>query len=424
MVTGARHTIVVAGMASYLDAGALVSTGLAVGGPYADAFSLDRSTVGLLLGLQTLAFAVGALLGGRWADRRGRRVVLLRSLALYAAGVALLAAAWGTVALVVGVVLSGLAIGADLPTSLALMGEEAPVGRRGAAVAGSQVLWAAGITTTGLLALALAGTGVIGARLLYVHLLVVALLVLGARLRLGESGEWRRAAHLERDRVAGPGLPAAAAAVPAEIVPAAVTLGLFYTLWNLGANTLGQFRPYLWIHLFGGSVRGAATLVLLGMPLGLLGSLAFVRVVDTSARQRWIVVGAVAGATGWLTVTMWPTRQAFVLLVVCGIVGAALAGEAAYKVWVHELVPTLYRGVVQGATLAVARCVAGVAAFGVPALAAAHSRALFGMLLLTNVAAGVIAVWWMPRLRRRHGQADPSAPPAVRRRLGVAGRGS
>src|SRR3954466_12518339 len=83
-------TATLAGMASYLDAGALVTSGIAIGGSYAEPLGLDAGTIGLLLGLQTLMFAVGALCGGRVGDRFGRRRVFTLSLLLYAIGIAML----------------------------------------------------------------------------------------------------------------------------------------------------------------------------------------------------------------------------------------------------------------------------------------------------------------------------------------------
>jgi MFS transporter, SP family, inositol transporter len=68
-------TAVLAGMASYLDAAALVTSGIAIGGYYAGPLQLGAGAIGSLLGLQTLAFAVGALVGGRLGDRFGRRTV-------------------------------------------------------------------------------------------------------------------------------------------------------------------------------------------------------------------------------------------------------------------------------------------------------------------------------------------------------------
>lgn len=83
-------TATLAGMASYLDAAALVTSGIAIGGYYAAPLQLGPETIGSLLGLQTLAFAVGALFGGRLGDRFGRRAIFTFSLVLYAAGVLLL----------------------------------------------------------------------------------------------------------------------------------------------------------------------------------------------------------------------------------------------------------------------------------------------------------------------------------------------
>ena len=93
--TSPWRTAVLAGMASYLDAGALVTSGIAIGGYYAAPLRLAPGTIGSLLGLQTLAFAAGALCGGRLGDRFGRRTVFTLSLVLYAVGVLLLMTATG-----------------------------------------------------------------------------------------------------------------------------------------------------------------------------------------------------------------------------------------------------------------------------------------------------------------------------------------
>jgi hypothetical protein len=68
-------TAILAGMASYLDAAALVTSGITIGGYYAAPLQLSAGTIGSLLGLQTLAFAVGALFGGQLGDRFGRRTI-------------------------------------------------------------------------------------------------------------------------------------------------------------------------------------------------------------------------------------------------------------------------------------------------------------------------------------------------------------
>jgi MFS transporter, SP family, inositol transporter len=403
-----RRLTVTAGMASYLDSGALLTTGLAVGGFYADALSLNDSTVGLLLGAQTLAFALGASVGGRMGDRFGRRDVLVGSLAVYAFGVALLAAAGGPWTLAVGVVLVGLAIGGDLPTSLALISEAAAPGHKARAIAYSQLLWGAGTATTGLAAFALAGTGALAARVLYVHLFVVALAVLLLRLRLQESDEWRRARRQADATSALPGSNVVAhreeglvALVRGPAAPAAIALCLYYSLWTLAANTLGQFSPYLWIQVMGGTPRGAAGLILVLLPISLVGAALFVRIVDTPNRARWVAGGAVLSCLAWVGIVLWPTQQVYVALVVLFVLGASLSGEAVYKVWIQELMPTLLRATAQGVTLAVARVLAATLGALTPTLAAVDLRMFFGGLLLANLIVTGIALWWIPHFARR-----------------------
>lgn len=394
---GAGRTGLVVGLASYLDAGALVTSGLAVGGIYADTLPLGDGAVGALLGTQTLAFAGGAVAGGRLADRIGRRRVLLVSLVLYALGVALLAGAQGPATLAAGLVLSGLGIGADLPSSLALASESAPVGRKGRQVALTQVFWGVGIGATGLLALLLSPWGEAAARLLYLHLLLVALVTLGLRLSVRETVEWTEARATRtvtpvRDRLGPLRGPAATAAL---------ATGLYYALWTLGANTLGQFKPYLWVQVLGGSAGGASALLLLALPLGLTGSLVFAAVADSGRRTRWVAVGSLTVAAGWALLLVVPGRATFVLLVAVSALGATLAGESLYKVATQELVPTLQRATVQGLTMAVARVLAAGFAVVTPALARADLSLLVGIVLVTQLLAAGIALAWLPRLRQR-----------------------
>lgn len=393
-------------MASYLDSGALVASGFAIGGFYVDPLGLDSLTVGSLLGIQTLAFAAGAVVGGMLGDRLGRRKVLIVSLGLYACGVAVLAGAHGVVTLALGCVVTGLAIGADLPSSLALIAEETPT-RKARSLVVAQLLWVAGLGATGILALLLADLGELAGRVLFVHLLLISLAVLAMRLNLPESQEWRRARHpaVRRrlpSRAQSPHAEAGAGASPSRltapwttprvlVAPVAVAITAYYTLWNLGANTLGQFRPYLWTQVVGGTERGAAVLVLLAVPIAVVGGLFFSSVADGPRRTRWVVAGSLVTAAGWLTVSVAPTPGGFVALVICFAAGAAVSGEAMYKIWVHELIPTGTRATVQGASLAVARVVAALFAFATPALASARPGALFAGLCAAQVAAAVMA---------------------------------
>ncbi|MDX2823283.1 MFS transporter [Streptomyces ipomoeae] len=423
--SGSWKTAVLAGMASYLDAGALVSSGIAIGGYYAGPLRLGAGTIGSLLGLQTLAFAVGALFGGRLGDRFGRRKIFTLSLALYAVGVLVLMVAAGPVWLYAGVTATGLAIGADLPVSLALANEEAPPGRKGTMVVLSGMLWLAGIVAVLALSSFTGAQGVTGGRILFAHLLAVAVVVLLLRLTLKESAEWaaaRRAA--DTHTTAGPGtlhLSRVRELFRAPTLHALLATGLYYATWNLGANTLGQFGTFLWTALAKGQTEQFSQLSLLGLPLGFVAGLVFMRVVDKPARYAWFAVGSALIVIAWaLPALLGPTRFTLVTVMLISGLGNSFAGEAVYKVWSQELFPTLLRATASGVTMAFTRAVAGLAALGTPAFALGHTRLFFALLLACATAAAVIGLTWIPHLPKAPRPEEPTQPNTPTRRTSEA----
>jgi inositol transporter-like SP family MFS transporter len=406
---------ILAGMASYLDAAALVTSGIAIGGHYAGPLHLGAGTIGSLLGLQTLAFALGALFGGRLGDRFGRRTVFTLSLLLYAAGVLLLLVAAGPVTLYAGVVATGLAVGADLPVSLALVSEEAPAGRKGTMVVFSGMLWLAGIVAVLTLSSFMTAQGMLAGRILFAHLLAVAVVVLLLRLTLSESAEWtaaRKAADAQPTVDSGTiEFGRVRDLFRAPTVHALLATGLYYATWNLGANTLGQFGTFLWTALAGGEVSRFSQLSLIGLPAGFLAGLVLMRVVDRPARHAWFAVGTALIVIAWaLPALLGPGRFTLVAVMLVSGLGNSFAGESLYKVWSQELFPTLLRATAQGVTMAFTRAVAGLAALGTPAFALGHTRLFFGLLLALTLVAAVIGLVWVPRLPmvRRPEEPTPS----------------
>ncbi|WP_371583582.1 MFS transporter [Streptomyces sp. NBC_01314] len=408
-------TATLAGMASYLDAAALVTSGIAIGGYYAAPLQLGPETIGSLLGLQTLAFAVGALFGGRLGDRFGRRAIFTFSLVLYAAGVLLLLLAATPVLLYAGVVITGLAIGADLPVSLALVNEEAPPGRKGTMVVFSGMLWLAGIVAVLLLSSFMGAQGLLGGRILFAHLLVVAVVVLLLRLTLSESAEWaaaRRAADAHPN-AAGETIEFGRVRdlFRAPTVHALLATGLYYATWNLGANTLGQFGTFLWTALAEGEVAEYSQLTLLGLPVGFVAGLVFMRVVDRPARHTWFATGTALIVIAWaLPALLGPGRFTLVAVMLVSGLGNSFAGESIYKIWSQELFPTLLRATATGVTMAFTRALAGLAALGTPAFALGHTGLFFGLLLGATVLSAVIGLAWVPRLPKAL-QPEPADAP-------------
>ncbi|WP_432194287.1 MFS transporter [Streptomyces sp. bgisy027] len=404
-----------AGMASYLDAAALVTSGIALGGYYAGPLQLAAGVVGSLLGLQTLAFAVGALFGGRLGDRFGRRTVFTVSLVLYAVGVLFLLVAAGPALLYAGVMATGLAIGADLPVSLALVDEEAPPGRKGTMVAFSGMLWLAGIVAVLGLSSFMGVQGMLGGRILFAHLLVVAVVVVLLRLSLTESAEWAAARRAADARPAADSETIAFGRIRdlfrVPTVHALIATGLYYATWNLGANTLGQFGAFLWTALAKGEVAQFSQLALLGLPMGFLAGLVFMRVVDRPVRHVWFAVGTALIVIAWaLPTLLGPGKFTLVAVMLISGLGNSFAGESLYKVWSQELFPTLLRATAQGVTMAFARAVAGLAALGTPALALGHTQLFFGLLLAVTLVAALIGLAWVPRLPTVPRPEEPMAP--------------
>ncbi len=396
-------TAVLAGMASYLDAAVLITTGIALV-LYRPSLGIDDLQFGLLSSLLTLCFAFGALFGGRLGDRFGRRIVYTTTLVALVVAMGVMAFAVNVPMLMIGVIIAGLSIGADLPVSLAMLAEEAPEGKRGKFVAFSAILWIVGISVSNGLSALLGGLGDLGGRLMFAHIGLVALVVLLLRASSSESQEWVRARAANAAAAASPNqeridLGSLKRLLHPPFVFALLATGVFYASWTIASNTVGQFSALLFVELGGTTVQTFGLIKLVNIPLGLLTGFLFMRIVDTRFRYTWFVLGAVIQASAF-TVPMVFGGQLWSLMYMAYAfsVGAALAGEALYKVWSQELYPTLLRTTAQGSTIAFARIIAAGAAIFIPTLAASDPSALFTVLTCCVVFSSLIGFFWIRRL--------------------------
>lgn len=400
----------VAGMASYLDAGAIITTGTALV-LYKDPLGLSDAQIGQYSAILTFLIAVGALVGGRLADLYGRKRIFLATMALYTVGAAILVLAPSAGALYAGVALLGFAVGADLPASLAMIAEEAPPGARGKLVSFSHILWLVGILAAQLLGIVVGGMGETGARILYGHLTVVAVLVLVLRAGMPESRQWA-ATH---DAVASESvdLGTLKRLVRGPYLAPMVAVALFYALVNVGANTGGQFSTFMYTELAGATVQLASAVGFGTFVIALAATYLLMRIVDGANRMRWFAVMAVFYALGYLVpvafgVEVWT----LVTMGVIGSVAGAVAGEPMFKIWAQELIPTAYRSTAQGVMIAFTRVVAAVVALWTPTLLTASPSVLFVFVAACIAVAGAVGLFWINRYPRV-ADAEPRAAALV-----------
>ncbi|WP_433519571.1 MFS transporter [Nonomuraea sp. CA-143628] len=370
---------VVCGLASFIDAAAIVSSGTALV-IYQHALGLGASQIGILAAALTVGIALGALLGGRLGDQHGRRRVFTMTMVMIVVGSALQVFGGGFELLLVGTTLVGLGTGGDLPVSLATIAEHAPDEKRGKLIAFSGQLWLGGIATSILIAAIVGNWGHLGGQILYGQVLVIAVITLLLRLTIPESPVWLAA------RVTGS--PGSAASTPerarvrdllrSPFVRPFIALLLFYALVNLGANTSGQFGTYIAVNVIGIDVSLTSIIGLIFLPLGFAFTYWFMRIVDTRHRFMYFLIGGIAMVAQYALPALFgfSLPLLFVGAFLAGF-GGAFAFEGIMKVWTQESFPTLLRTTAQGSILFFARILAAALASVTPLAIEAGPRVLY-----------------------------------------------
>lgn len=109
-----------AGIGSMLGSGIIVGLSSTIT-VWQDGLGLDTTQVGLLSGILTFAIAFGSLFGGRLADKIGRVLFFNWINLVYAIGAVICIFAGNFTTLLVGLIIAGLASGADLPVSMTVV---------------------------------------------------------------------------------------------------------------------------------------------------------------------------------------------------------------------------------------------------------------------------------------------------------------
>lgn len=387
-----------AGMASYLDAGSIVALGAGMA-LFQKQFSMTDGMVGALaaIGPNAIGCAIGAFLGGWLGDKLGRKRIYQYDLLVYAVGILCIAFSMNKEMLFLGTFVVGLAVGADVPTSLALVGEFAPAKARGKLLGFTQVAWCLGPSIVLWLALALSKIGLLGIRIVFAHLFVVAIVTWALRRGLSESARWVAAASTAKQNIS--------ALFSGANLRALVWTITIYLFWNLAAGTAGAFNSYLISknipandpnnQALGVGLPSAAFVTMMVITV-----FVFMRFSDRSHGTRKLLwaIGAVTQIFAYVLLIVVPFSIPVIFAnIVLFAGGAALAGEAFYKVFSQELFPTMLRGTAQGFSFGAARIAVGVWSFFVPTISSRGGiPTLATLLTLFLVISGAVGFFFMP----------------------------
>ncbi len=363
----------IAGLISYIDAGSIVAgaSGLSM---WADYLGMSSVQMGLLAALSsnTGGAALGALIGGRICDKYGRKFVYNWALLIYMLGVLLICLATNYPMFLLGYVIVGLTVGADVVASWTFIAEEAPSKNRAKHCGSAQIAWMLGPVVVFLASIPLnAAFGLLGNRIIFAHLIVVAAWIWYQRLKMPESTEWVEARKKEQELEAA-GIKVRKASYGDILRGTAFKTVLMccgvYMLWNLAASTNGFFMPYIYEHV--GNLSNAASLALTAgnFAVCILTTVIFMFTADKFNRRKVYGIFSGLGVISWFVWVLPADMLQMWMLVFFTVVWGLSMQQQFYQLWSSELFPVRYRATAQGFTFFVTRFSAAIWGFAVPIL--------------------------------------------------------
>lgn len=388
-----RNTIL-AGLANYIDAGSIVA-GAAALALWQESYNLSNDFVGMIaaFGPNAIGAGVGALVGGWLCDKLGRKKIYQWDMLIYAVGMSMLVFAVAPWMIVIGFLIVGLAVGADIPASWSLIAEQAPDTRRGKHSGVAQVLWYLGPVVVLLLSLALTNLGILGARIVFAHLVVIALGLTLLRSRMQESQRW-----VESQKSDAPRPPLSTLLQPKYLVSILGLVGM-YGFWNLWAGTNGFFFPYILRTVGAATQAQSVAIQALSFFIGMVSIyFVFMKLSDKVNQRTLFIASAVIQIAGMALLAVFPLTIPIALLYVFLLqFGGGFGAQSFFQLWSAEMFPTALRSTAQGLCFAIVRITLGVFSFFVPMLTATGFTNLAWILTGFLVISGLIGALWAPR---------------------------
>ncbi len=405
---GMKATITVA-MSNYLEAGAIVAGagGLTL---WVEYLQLTDMWVGLLGALSANGFgaAIGALLGGYFVDRYGRKFIYKYDLLIYMVGMLFIIFAFNFPMLLIGYIVVGIAVGALIPAAWTYIAEEAPPKERAARVGWSQFAWSIGPAITLFLSVALAPLGLLGSRLIFAQLFVVAIITWILQQQINESTIWEEEQQKEKAvRAAGKQVQKGSMkdlfTVKANIKALVFLVGI-YLFWNLVAGTMGYFMPYIY-ETVGGLTAAQANLLqgVLWTFTVISTYVVFIRLGDKVNRKILFGIGSVMGIVAWMILTFGGMGIVeLILFVTLWGIAAGFGAQAFYALFASELFHTKYRAQAQGFMFFAVRIGVGLISLVVPAMITGIGFQAAGIIMIVFLVISlIIGITMAPETRGR-----------------------
>ena len=385
----------IAGLISYIDAGSIVAgaSGLSM---WQDYLGMSSVQMGLLAALSsnTGGAAIGALIGGKICDKYGRKFVYNWALLIYMIGVLMICLATNYPMFLLGYVVVGLMVGADVVASWTFIAEEAPSKNRAKHCGSAQIAWMLGPVVVFLASIPLNSMfGLLGNRIIFAHRIVVAAWIWYQRLKMPESTEWVEAKkrtqeleakgiHVRKARYAD--------ILRGTSLKTVVMLCGVYTLWNLAASTNGFFMPYIYEHV--GNLSNAMSLFLtaLNFAVCIVTTFIFMYTGDKFNRRKIFGIISGLGVISWFVWALPADMLQMWMLFFFTIVWGFSMQQQFYQLWSSELFPVRYRATAQGFTFFVTRFSAAVWGFAVPIIMETLGFQVAALLMI-----GFVLVSWI-----------------------------
>ncbi|MDR0328168.1 MAG: MFS transporter [Planctomycetaceae bacterium] len=422
---GSLKSTITVSLTNYLDAGAIVAgaSGLTLWQNY---LGLSESFLGLLNAISANCFgaALGAIIGGRLADKYGRKAIYSRNMLVYMLGVGIVMFSVNVPMLLLGFLITGIAVGIGVPPSWTYIAETSEATNRGRNIGISQLAWSVGPALIFLLGWLVSPTGPLGSvarqlgtlilqtdngasldlfgnRLIFFTLFIVAFIAWRLQRRLHESAEWVEQKAQDTGEKQGNSYKELLTSL-INVKAIAFLVGIYLT-WNFVAGAMGFFMPHVYETAGGLSNESANFLQMAMWSLTALFSFVGFGLLADKVNQRLLYAfGTSLGLAAWVILTFvgitnYAAIWAFVFL--WGM-HAGFGVQAFYALWASELFHARYRAAAQGLMFFMVRGGAAIWSFiftGVFHMAGFYTAGVMMVGLL--VFALIVGVIWTPNTR-------------------------